>query len=76
MPKYAVLSAVNVEGVFYKAGAVVDVTDALAKPLVAGGYLESNKEAVAFRESEGEKVVKHVKPETADSVEAKDAEKR
>ena len=82
MPKYAVLSAANIEGVQYNAGAVVECSEALAKPLVSGGWLEPNKEAIAHREGEGEIVRKHVKPkvesdqETASSAAAGDAEKR
>ena len=41
MPKYAVLSAANIEGVQYNAGAVVECSEALAKPLVSGGWLDT-----------------------------------
>lgn len=78
MSKYCALSDLSIEGVPYKVGAVIECSEALAKPLCSQGLLDGDKAAVSAREDAGIKAIKHVKPnvESAASIEARDAEKR
>lgn len=69
----SVLSDTWVDGVRYRAGALIEIDAAVGAAYVSGGAFDDNADAISQRLSEGVEIVRHVPPAAPEAA-AQDSE--